>query len=257
MRQARAGSRGVAADVLEPPRVAALGDAPGPTALPDPVRLRPMAETDLGFVVAEHLYHFPRGFFARLGPWFMREYYRAFLTGPSAHAVVAERAGGLVGYLVGVTDPVAHRDHVVRRHGARLACRGALLLLVRPGLCVSFLRTRALLYARKLLRRRRPAGRAACDPRVPGVLTHVAVTPTCQRQGVGDRLLGWFEHEATACGCTRVVLVTASGEGGAGCFYERRGWRPVGEHRTPDGLALHTYELTLTHTGGGSAVMAG
>ncbi len=112
-----------------------------------------MSPADLGFVVREHRRHFPHGFFARLGGGFLREYYRAFLTSAKSRTVVAELDGAPVGYLVGVTDPAAHRSHVVHRHGRVLVARAVAAMLVRPSLAFRFLRTRVGLYTRKLLRR--------------------------------------------------------------------------------------------------------
>jgi ribosomal protein S18 acetylase RimI-like enzyme len=206
-------------------------------------RLRDMREEDLAFVVEQHLYHFPDGFFARLGRRFLREYYRSLLTGPAAVTTVAEVSGRPAGYLVGVTAPVEHREHVLSRHGRRLALCAAIGMLLRPSTALCFLRTRAGRYAKKLLRRGR-----ACAPvtrptgEAPAVLTHVAVAPTAQDNGVGSALIERFEHEAACAGCDRLVLVTASGEDGAGPYYRRRGWRAVEEHRTPDGLRLTTFD---------------
>jgi GNAT superfamily N-acetyltransferase len=215
-----------------------------------------MEARDLGFVAREHLRHFPRGFFARLGPWFLEEYYRTFLTGPEGHTVIAEESGQPVGYLVGVSAPVGHRDHVVRRHGRALVLRAAGRLLVRPDLCLLFLRTRAVRYLTKLLARRR-RGQGGTPSSSPAVLTHVAVTPTHHGWGIGSRLVGWFEDEVAACGCERIVLVTASGREGAGEFYERRSWHRTGEHSTPDGQRLSTYERQLRPAAQGRGVVVG
>lgn len=202
-----------------------------------------MGDEDLAFVVRQHRYHFPDGFFARLGPKFLREYYRAFLTGSAARAAIAELDGRPAGYLVGVTDPVAHRDHVLQRHGTTLACQAMVAMVTRPSLGVCFLRTRFVLYARKLVRRRR-ANRQTTEPAPPGataVLTHVAVAPEAQSYGIGSHLIRLFDAEATVAGCEQITLVTASGEDGAGPYYRRRGWASLGERITPDGLRLTTY----------------
>lgn len=208
-----------------------------------------MRASDLDFVVDEHLRHFPDGFFARLGPAFLTEYYRGFLTGQHACTTVAEVAGRPAGYLVGVTDPPAHREHVVRRHGRKLVVRGVAAMARRPSLAWCFLRTRAVLYARKLLYRRR--GRPHAEGSIvraeqgagrTAVLTHVAVAPQAQSGGIGSELIRRFDDEVTARGCERITLVTASGDNGAGPYYRRRGWEPHGERRTPDGLWLTTYE---------------
>jgi GNAT superfamily N-acetyltransferase len=220
---------------------------------PGRVSYRTMTEADLPFVVAQHMYHFPDGFFARLGQRFLSEYYRAFLTGSAVRASIAEFDDEPAGYLVGVTDPPAHRDHVVRRHGRALVLKAVAAMLRRPALGLLFLRTRTGLYARKLLRRRGPranrsgAASAALSGQQPrsgptAVLTHVAVVPGVQSCGIGSELIRRFDEEVAAAGCERLSLVTASGEQGAGPYYRRNGWQASGGRCTPDGLQLTTYE---------------
>lgn len=239
-----------------PPHPTTAGDASRPAGRR--VRLRRMREADLDFVVDQHLEHFPQGFFARLGRGFLREYYRGFLTGPAASTTVAELDGRAVGYLVGVTRPRRQRDHMLRRHGRGLVLRAATAMLGRPWLALLFLRTRAVRYARKLLERLRPSPVGPGAPSaVVGVLTHVAVEEAAQCEGVGTCLVDRFEAEAADVGCERLVLVTASGERGAGRFYRRRGWCAVGDHCTPDGQELTTFELTLTDDEQGPASAAG
>jgi len=215
--------------------------------MPEPdtrVHYRRMAADDLPFVVDQHLQHFPDGFFARLGPMFLGEYYRAFLTGSSVSATIAEIDGEPVGYLVGVADPAAHREHVVQRHGRALVLRALVSMLVRPALGLLFLRTRTGLYARKLLRRgMKPVEATDSAGQVPtAVLTHVAITPSAQSNGIGSELIRRFDEEVADSGCERLTLVTASGPEGAGPYYEHRGWTRCGERPTPDGLWLTTYQ---------------
>ena len=208
------------------------------------VRYRPMRADDLPFAVEQHQLHFPDGFFARLGRGFLTEYYRAFLTGPDARTSVAEADGRLVGYLVGVTDPAAHRRHVVQQHGRPLVVKGVLAMLGRPWLAVRFLRTRSRLYSRKLMPRRAAADvrtGSAGQPSTTAVLTHVAVAPDAQSAGIGSALIQRFDDQVHAAGGEQLTLVTASGSDGAGPYYEHRGWRVDGERCTPDGLQLTTY----------------
>jgi GNAT superfamily N-acetyltransferase len=204
-----------------------------------------MTRADILFVVGQHLHHFPDGFFARLGPRFLGEYYRAFLTSAAARTTLAEVDGEPAGYLVGVTDPTAHREHVVRRHGRSLVLRALTAMLRHPMLAVLFLRTRTGLYSRKLLHRRSngtTGQTVAADTRPTAVLTHVAIIPEAQSQGIGSELIRRFDAEVAAVGCERLTLVTASGDDGAGPYYRRRGWTAHGERSTPDGLRLTTYE---------------
>lgn len=206
-------------------------------------RLRRMTPADLPFVATQHLHHFPDGFFARLGPAFLAEYYRPFLTGPHAHAYTVDVAGRPVGFLVGVTHPVAHRQHVLRNHGRVLVVRAALSLLVRPRLALHFVRTRGRLYTRKMWvgRRTPPAAPVAVAER-PAVLAHVVVAEGARSRGIGAALVERFVEDAAAAGCARISLVTAAGHDGAGSYYAERGWHAKGERSTPDGMRLATYE---------------
>jgi GNAT superfamily N-acetyltransferase len=216
--------------------------------LPGGVRLRRMQPDDLEFVVREHQRHFPEGFFARLGRGFLTEYYRPYLSSRYARAAVADDSGRPVGYLVGVTDPSAHRDYVLRAHGRALLLRAAQALLARPGLAVLFLRTRARRYVAKVLPRLRPRGTATAPAEPTGriaVLDRVAVCEPVQSRGIGSALIESFVADAADAGCARVHLVTADGEDGAAGYYESHGWRCCGEHHTPDGQKLLTYDRPL------------
>ncbi|NGO15651.1 GNAT family N-acetyltransferase [Streptomyces sp. HC44] len=212
-----------------------------------------MGPEDLPFVVAEHRAHFPDGFFARLGPRYLTAYTRTYLTSPHARAYIAEADGVPVGFLVGVTDPAAHRQHLVRTHGRGLALRAGASLCARPALALHFMRTRLGRYARKLLPGRpRPASAptpAESIPRagVTAVLAHVVVIGRVRSYGLGSALVHRFTQDAATAGCAGISLVTAAGPDGAGRYYERLGWRYAGETRTPDGRALLTYEYGLSH----------
>ncbi|WP_106432594.1 GNAT family N-acetyltransferase [Streptomyces zinciresistens] len=213
-----------------------------------------MDPDDLPFVVAEHLGHFPDGFFARLGPRFLAAYTRTYLSGPDARAYTAEIGGQPVGFLVGVTDPAAHRRHVLRDHGRGLLLRALGSLSVRPRLALHFLRTRLVRYCRKLIpnraaRRAPAAGPAAAPPGVTAVLAHVVVAEHARSRGIGAALIARFVEDAAEAGCARVTLVTAA-EGGAGAYYEWLGWLRQGETHTPDGRHLLTYDFPLNGLNG-------
>ncbi|MEU0171356.1 GNAT family N-acetyltransferase [Streptomyces iakyrus] len=221
----------------------------------DPVfRIRSMDPEDLPFVVTEHRRIFPDGFFARLGPAFLTAYTRTYMTGPHARGYVAEVNRQPVGFLVGVLDPAEHRRHVLQAHGRGLLLRALGGLALRPLLALRFLRTRLGRYARKLLPGRRPAAQPSGPPGPSGVtavLAHVAVLERARSRGIGDALIQRFVGDAAAHGCVRVSLVTVAGPGGAGPYYESRGWIPVGQSRTPDGLRLATYDFPLRDGGPG------
>lgn len=210
--------------------------------------VRPMTSQDLAFVAAQHRHHFPNGFFARLGQRFMVEYYAAFLSSPVAVGWVAVRHDQPVGFLVGTIDPTIHRQHVLRRHGRRLALLAACSFLRNPVLALLFVKTRARVYAAKLVGgrgyRQQPEGTRL--PRdVVAVLNHVALTTQAQGAGLGSQLVGRFVEEARRAKCARVLLVTAS-EGDAVRFYSHLGWTETGQRTTFDGLRLTTFEFGLS-----------
>lgn len=203
------------------------------------LRVAPLTGAALEFAVAQHLEHFPHGFFAKLGPGFLREYYRCFLASDGAVALLAVRGNEPVGYLAGTVDPAGHRRELLRQHGRTLAWLATVAMLLHPGLGVHFLRTRARRYLRRLL-----SHSSAPPPEGGGrtaVLSHVAVTSEARSAGVGSALIAEFEARVAAAGVGRITLVTAAGADGAGEFYLNRGWERTGEHLTPDGQRLATY----------------
>ena len=207
--------------------------------------VRALTPADAAFAAALHARALPHGFFARLGPRYLRAYHASFAASPFAVALVAVVGARPVGVLLGTLDNRAHYRWVVRHRLLRLAFAGVLALAVRPRLAAAFLRTRAAHYARSLTRLRRRGVPAAGGPQAPGrpvaVLTHVAVASAARGRGVGARLTEAFVGTAhSAAG--RIALVTLAGDAGAGRFYERLGWVRVDERRDRDGRLIAEYE---------------
>lgn len=224
---------------------------PAETWLP---HVRTMQASDLRFVARHHRESFPDGFFAKLGPRFLRGYYRSFLDSDAALALVICNGSTPVGYVAGATSARGHRRHVLREHRTRLMLLGFTALMVRPLLLVVFVRTRARRYWSKLIavgRGPNSAGRAdrtsdlapeshtGQDQR-SAILSHIVVAEGFRNRGAGQALVDAFVSGAARAGCTEVLLVTESG-GPASRFYERRRWSPVGERRVGDGRCLTTY----------------
>lgn len=219
--------------------------------------LRRMGLQDLPFVVAAHRQHFADGFFARLGPRFLARYYRTFLDGPTAVAVVAERAGEPCGYLTGILRTRQHRRLLLRYHGPGLAVAGCSAMLRHPAAGLTFLTTRLPRYVRGLHRAldRRPSIESSAPSDAGGlpatlvgdvaVLTHVVVSEPRRHRGVGTRLVDYFVNEALSAGCAHAVLVTLADREGAAAFYERRGWTRHGGVITVNGKPLWRYTLPL------------
>lgn len=232
----------------------ALGRRVGGTRPPDPAAVvvaapgsgsvRPLHRDDVRFCARLHLEALPHGFFAELGPRFLRAYYATFLESPHAVALVAAVRDHPAGVLVGIVDPALHKRWVLRYRGAWLALLGAAALGARPALAVRFLRTRLTRYASSWRRHRRGEAPQAARA-TPAVLSHIAVLPGARGTGSGARLVRSFEAAAADAGARRAVLTTLAGEGGAGAFYARLGWSRSANHTTPDGAHLEEWTREL------------
>lgn len=210
--------------------------------------LRRMGLQDLDVVSNLHRAEFQDGFFVRMGPRFLRRYYRTFLDGPLATAMVCEREGQVCGYVVGLLDPGEHRRLLIRHHGPSLALHALMSMLVRPGLALHFVRTRSRRYLRSLRRHARVDQRSAVTAPT-AVLSYVAVDPGQRGLGIGSVLVAEFVRESAAAGCGAVCLVTMAGTHGAGDFYVARGWRHLRDERRSDGRVLGHYQLQLEGEG--------
>ena len=230
--------------------------SPAAVTPPDPAALRRMGLEDLPYVVRAHANHFPDGLFARLGPRFLTRYYRTFLDGPTAVAVIAEVDGSPAGYLTGVLRTRQHRQLLLRHHGPALAVTGCAALVRRPRVAYTFIATRLPRYVQGLKRDLGgPAAvHAATPPGTPthaanlaaetAVLSNVVVDGPRRHRGLGTRLVQHFLTQATDAGCSCAALVTVA-ETGAGKFYEHLGWTRAGGTVTAEGTALWRYNITL------------
>ncbi len=209
------------------------------------VMVRRLAADDLPAAAQLHATELADGFFAQLGPGFMRSYLSTFLDTPGAVALTAERTdGGFAGFLVGSTA-AGHNRVALRRHWRRLLPAALQALALRPWLVVPFVRTRALRYLQGMVAvvRRRPAasGRAPSAGR-PAVLLHIAVDPDDRGRGAGAALVQAFVDAAREAGCARAVLVAFGGDKD---FYLRQGWQRLAGREDDDGRVVVTYGRQL------------
>ena len=203
----------------------------------------PMLPEHLDRAADLHLEALPHGFFADLGPRFLRAYYATFLASPHAVALAAVSGGQLLGVVVGPVRPSAHRRWVLRRRGRQLALRGLAALVVRPKVALWFIRTRVGRYI-SAWRRGRAAASGSAEPgpsEEPAVLSHLAVLERARGEGIGRALASAFVREVGRAGAARVVLVTLEGDAGAGRFYAREGWEDEGVRDGADGQRMRFF----------------
>jgi ribosomal protein S18 acetylase RimI-like enzyme len=207
-----------------------------------------MQARDLDFVTALHGEALPYGFFAKLGPAYLRTYHASFLASPYAITLLADLQGTPAGFVAGTIDSGAHYRFVLRHRGWRLAVVGLLALARRPRLATRFVRTRARQYAVGAMRLARPGPTTAPRPRTTtgaGVLAHVAVLRSRRGSGAGAALVEAFADQARARGVDRIRLSTRADESGAAPLYERLGWRRGATSIDFDGRPWVAYLLDL------------
>ncbi len=209
-------------------------------------QMRPAERQDVPFSAALHRDALPHGFFAQLGPRFLRAYYRTFLDSPHAVFLVASVGGVPVGFLVGLLRPRAHARWAVRRRGIKLAAQGLVAMSVRPAATARFLRTRVSRYIRGWRRNRAAVAELPESPLEPAVVSHVAVTFGARGWGAGRRLVEAFVEQCEQAHITRIALVTLGSQEGAGDFYSSLGWRPGAPRTTPDGIEMVEWSLDLS-----------
>jgi ribosomal protein S18 acetylase RimI-like enzyme len=205
------------------------------------VRIEPADEDDLELTSALHVAELPHGLFPRLGTTFVRHWHRAHAESSHGVLLVVRQGGKVVGFVLGTTDHHANVAWMIARYRRKLLISAVAALATRPAVTAHFVRTRAMRYARRLLRR--PARSQTADREPVAVLEALVVAPAARRQAIGRSLVEAYVDVVAAVGTERADLVTKAGGAGAGAFYERLGWDQVGAHTDRDGDRVLTYRI--------------
>ena len=207
----------------------------------DKVNVRALVDADIREAALIHRGVLDMEFLSRLGPAFMRAYYRAWIEAPGSISLVAlDDDGRLLGVLLGASDPATHVREMVRHRGLGLGIKLVTYASVHPRLARDLVVTRSRRYARgitrllvKRLARSSNSQTQRAEP-VVGEITHVLVRPEAQGRGVGRVLLDAAVSAARLAGVQELVLVTPP-EIGARYFYESLGWRAEGAMQSRSG----------------------
>jgi len=207
----------------------------------DKVNVRALVDADLREASLIHRGVLDMEFLSRLGPGFMRAYYRAWIEAPGSISLAAlDDDGHLLGVVLGASDPATHVRAMVRRRGLGLGVRVVSYASVHPRLAKDLVVTRGRRYVRGLTRlfvaphaRSSKLQTQRAEP-VEGEITHVLVRPEAQGTGVGRALLEAAVRAARLAGVEELVLVTPP-DLGARYFYESLGWRPEGAVQSRSG----------------------
>jgi ribosomal protein S18 acetylase RimI-like enzyme len=192
----------------------------------------PLARRHITEAVRLHMRAFPGFFLTFMGSRFLAEFYRAFLSEPTAVAVIAENDAGCVcGAAVGALNPAGFFKRLLLRRWWAFCLTGMTAVVRQPAIVPRLFR--AVRY-----RGESPPG----EPRA--LLSSIAVAPEAQGKGVGRLLVERWVAEARARGARGCFLTTdADNNEAVNAFYRKLGWTVESTHTTPEGRRMNRYVL--------------
>jgi ribosomal protein S18 acetylase RimI-like enzyme len=196
------------------------------------LRVRPAARGDLPDVVRVHQAAFPGFYMTRLGPPFLRLYYRLVMDYAGGILLVAERAGRVSGFVSGFARPAGFY-RLLRKNRPRVALSVLPALLRSPGLA-----KRLVTNAGRVEDSAREEDGGACE------LSSIGVMPGTR--GLGSALVAAFVADAQARGAREVYLTTdALDNDRVNEFYRRCGFRLERVTEPVAGRPMNLYAVSL------------
>jgi len=206
------------------------------------IRIRQATTADIASIARVHTEAFPGFFLTRLGPPFLRSYYRTVLQFDGGQLYVAENDRRIVGFVAGFVDP-ARFYAALKQSPWRFAVPLALGLARRPWLAGRI----AARICDAAARGRRTSGAVATVGRVE--LSSLAVRPTAQGKGIGRRLVNAFLEAARRAPASVVSLTTdAKDNDDVNAFYQRAGFQ-LASRRSSASRPMNEYEIHLRAAG--------
>ncbi|WOQ16973.1 GNAT family N-acetyltransferase [Raineyella sp. W15-4] len=160
-----------------------------------------------------HRAAFPGFFLSKLGEPFLEQFYRGYVTDPTAVVAISrDNAGRPQGAAVGTTDPTDFFGRLLRRRFLGFVGASARATLKHPMAAPRLLK--ALTY-----RGDAPTGRQGA------LLSSICVDPTLSGQGIGSHLIRGWTRRAREMGAERAFLTTdAVGNESVNSWYLRERW---------------------------------
>lgn len=152
---------------------------------------------DVDEVAHLHVHAFPGFFLTSLGPVFLKELYRGFLSHPSGIFLVARNEDGIIGFVAGTSEPEVFFNELRRRRGLFFGLKALPAILGNP-----------LPVVRKLFYALRYRGDAPVARVSGALLSSIGVAGQVKGTGVAGRLVAAFEDEARKRGARSVYLTT-------------------------------------------------
>jgi ribosomal protein S18 acetylase RimI-like enzyme len=203
----------------------------------DDTLIRVAVDADLPAVCDVHLGSFPGFFLSRMGPRFLRAYYRCVLTYEGSIFLVAETAGIVSGFVAGFVNSAGFYRHLVRS-SARFVVPTACAVFVAPALLIRVMDGRRRVGASTV-----PSSSSHADAE----LASLAVVGTHSGRGIGRLLVADFVVYAQRRRCRQVSLTTDASENDrVNEFYSSLGFVLDGAFDQRGERKMNRYVLMLT-----------
>lgn len=190
---------------------------------------------DIDQLAVLHRQAFPGYFLSRLGESFLRQFYRGFLSDPSAITCVArDNTGKVLGAAVGSADPNGYFGRLLRRRWFGFALASLVHVVSSPK------------EAPRLLRAVAYRGDSS-GPISGALLSSIFVAPGGQGKGTGKDLLQAWVREASSSEASKAYLSTdAEDNEEVRRFYESTNWILDRTYSTREGRLMAQYSYVLT-----------
>ncbi len=208
----------------------------------DTLEIVEAVDEDLPGVVEVHLRSFPGFFLSRLGPRFLRAYYKEVLHYEHAHFFVAKRSGCLVGFVTGFYDPTSFYTKI-SRHALHFFVPLIIGIATSPSILFLVIRKVTNFFLQLQSKKKR----VDKDFQRRVELSSLAVCPTVQGEGIGGELVHMFIRSCYIHSPVIIYLTTDAADNKAvNRFYAKLGFRNKKKIKLELGRAMNTYELFIS-----------
>lgn len=203
------------------------------------VQIERLSTEHIHKAVDVHMKAFPTFFLTFLGPGFLRHFYASFAEDAAGIGFVAidPETREIIGVVVGPLIPDGYFKRLLKRKWWAFCLASLKAVLRRPSICKRLFR--AVFYR----------GEAPTGPK-RALLSSIAVSPNCQKGGIGRALVNRWVQEVGDRGQTGCFLTTdADGNEAVNAFYQRLGWKIDSSYSTPEGRRMNRYVYDIQKDG--------
>ena len=162
------------------------------------INIRPATHSDVPAIVAIHQSAFKDFFLTSLGSQFLTTYYSCFIKSGETVVMCAEEDGSLLGFSAATSVSKGFNGRLIKANAARFSVLAVKMLFTNPAALVRLVKN----FTKK--------SDDVEDTEDYGELFSIGVHKSCQRKGVGKKLLYATEGKIREVGVKKLSLTTDS-----------------------------------------------